>query len=180
MISNLCRGLSGKESACRAEDLGSIPGPGRSLEGGHGNSLQYSCLEKPHGWRSLACYSPWGCKESDMTEQLSTAQHNLPRWLSGKESACQCRRHRRCRFDLWIGNIPWSRKWQPTPVFLPGKFQKDRRNLVGYSPWGCKESATEHAHTTTPNPCQMAWFCITPGNSLCLHFKEMNQEFLGQ
>jgi len=45
--------------------------------GGHGNPLQYFCLENPHGQRSLAGCSPWGHKESDMTEQLSTAQHNL-------------------------------------------------------------------------------------------------------
>ena len=43
------------------------------------------------------------------------------RWHSSKESACQCRRHRRCLFDPWVSNIPWSRKWQPVPVFLPGK-----------------------------------------------------------
>ena len=44
--------------------------------GGHGNPLQYSCLENPHGQRCLAAYSPWGHKESDTTEQLSTAQHS--------------------------------------------------------------------------------------------------------
>ena len=44
-------------------------------EGGHGNPLQYSCLENPHGQRSLMGYSPWGCKELDMTKQLSTTQH---------------------------------------------------------------------------------------------------------
>ena len=38
----------------------------------------------------------------------------LPRWLSDKESACRCRRHRRCRFDPWAGKIPWRRAWQPT------------------------------------------------------------------
>ena len=43
-----------------------------SPEGGHGNPLQYCCLENPHGWRSLAGYSPWGCKELDSTEWLST------------------------------------------------------------------------------------------------------------
>ena len=43
------------------------------LWGGHGNPLQYFCLENPHGQRSLEGYSPWGCKESDMTEWLSTA-----------------------------------------------------------------------------------------------------------
>ena len=62
---------TGKESACNAGDPGLIPGLGRSPGGGHGNSLLYSCLENPHGQRSLAGYSPWGCKESDMTEQLS-------------------------------------------------------------------------------------------------------------
>ena len=61
-----------KESTCNAGDLGSIPGLGRSPEGGHGNPLQYSCLDNPHGQRSLAGYSLWSCKESDMTEQLST------------------------------------------------------------------------------------------------------------
>ena len=38
-----------------------------------------------------------------------------------KEPACQCRRHRRCTFDPWVRKSPWSRKWQPTPVFLPGE-----------------------------------------------------------
>ena len=54
-------------------DVGSIPGSGISPGGGHGNPLPYFCLENPHGQRSLAGYSPWGRKELDMTEQLSTA-----------------------------------------------------------------------------------------------------------
>ena len=53
---------------------------------------------------------------------------------SGKESACQCRRCQRCRFDPWVRKIPWRKKWQPTPVFLPGK-SHGQRSLVGYSPW---------------------------------------------
>ena len=64
----------GKEAACNVRDLGSIPWLGRSPGGGHGNPLQYSCLENPHGQRSLVGYSPWGRKESDMTERLSTAE----------------------------------------------------------------------------------------------------------
>ena len=51
------------------KDPGSIPGWGRFSGEGNGNLLQYSCLEKSHG-RSLIGYSPWGRKESDMTEQL--------------------------------------------------------------------------------------------------------------
>ena len=58
-------------------DVGSISGSEGSLGGGHSNPLQYSCLENPHGQRSLAGYSPWGCKELDTTEGLSTA-HSLP------------------------------------------------------------------------------------------------------
>ena len=50
------------------------------------------------------------------------------------------------QFDPWFGKIPWNRKWQPTLVFLPGKFH-EQRNLAGYSPWSCKESDTkDHAH----------------------------------
>ena len=51
---------AGKESACNVGDLGSILGLGRSPGGGHGNTLQYSCLENPHGERSPVGYSPWG------------------------------------------------------------------------------------------------------------------------
>ena len=57
-------GSDGKESACNAGDLGTIPELGRSPGGGHSNPLQYSCLENPHGQKSLAGYSPQGCKES--------------------------------------------------------------------------------------------------------------------
>ena len=67
-------GSAGKESTCNVGDLGSLSGLGRSPGGGNGNSLQYSCLENPHGQRSLAGYSPWCHKESDTTKQLSTAQ----------------------------------------------------------------------------------------------------------
>ena len=56
-----------KESACNTGDQGSIPGLGRSPGGGHGNLLQYSCLENPHGQRSPVGYSPWGHKELNVT-----------------------------------------------------------------------------------------------------------------
>ena len=59
----------------------------------------------------------------------------------GKESACQCKRCKRQGFYPWVWKISWSRKQKPTPAFLPGKFH-GQRSLVGYSPWGCKESDT--------------------------------------
>ena len=52
----------------------------------------------------------------------------LPWWLSGKESACKCRRP---RFDPWAGKIPWRREWLPIPVFLPGETH-GQRSLAGY------------------------------------------------
>ena len=69
---------------------------------------------------------------------VSNIEMGLPWWLSGKEPACQCRRR---GFGPWVGKIPWRKKWQPTPVFLPEK-SHGQRSLVGYSPWGRKESDT--------------------------------------
>ena len=77
---------------------------------------------------------------------------NIELWPSnstpGLESAWKCRRLKRHGFSPWVGKIPW-RKRQPTSVFLPGKFHR-QKSLVGYSPQGCKESDTaEHVHTQT-------------------------------
>ena len=67
----------------------------------------------------------------------------FPGGASGKEPVCQCRRCKRPGFDPWVGKDPWRRAWQPTPVFMP-RGSHGQRSLVGYSPWGCKESdATE-------------------------------------
>ena len=65
---------------------------------------------------------------------VSSKKLGLPWWLSGKEANFQCRR---CRLDPWVGKIPWRRKWQPTPVLLPGESHR-QWSLVGYSPWGSK------------------------------------------
>ena len=66
----------------------------------------------------------------------------LPWWLSGKQSAHQCRRCKRRGFDPWVREIPWKRKWQPSPVFLFGK-SHGQRSLVGCSPWVSKELVTK-------------------------------------
>ena len=65
----------------------------------------------------------------------SQSPHQESWWLSSKEPFCQCRRH---GFSSWIGKISWIRKWQPTPVLLPGN-SHGQRSLVGNSPWGRKE-----------------------------------------
>ena len=67
-----------------------------------------------------------------------------------KNLPVNARRHRQCRFDPWVGSIPWRRAWQSTLVFLPGK-SHGQRSLVGYSPKGCKESDTTEASRTAEN-----------------------------
>ena len=72
----------------------------------------------------------------------------FPGGASGDESACQQERHRIFRFSPWVRKIPWRRKWQPAPVFLPGESHR-QRILVGYGPLDHKEldtmEVTEHA-----------------------------------
>ena len=70
-------------------------------------------------------------------KNLEDDTFGLPRSLSGKESACKCRRHRRAWFNPQVSKILWRRKWQPTPGFLPGKSHRES-SLEGYSPWGGK------------------------------------------
>ena len=69
----------------------------------------------------------------------------LPRWLSGKEFICQWRGCRRSGLNLSVWEIPWRRKWQPTPVFLAGK-SHGQKSLESYNPGGLKElDVTEYA-----------------------------------
>ena len=79
--------------------------------------------------------------------KMYSIQHELPKWLSGNESACQCRRHRRHGFNPWVRKIPWRRKWQSTPVSMPEN-SHEQRSLAGYCLWGHKEpDMTEQLRT---------------------------------
>ena len=96
--------------------------------------------------------------------------YGLPWWLNGKESACQCRRH---RFNPWVRKIPWRWKWLSTPVFVPGK-SHGQRNPVGYSPWESQNSQNDlaskqqHLHL---NGIQTQGHLISePLQNVCLHF----------
>ena len=82
-----------------------------------------------------AVSSPYVLKYQNTSVYIQySASRGLPRWFSGKESTGQ---RRRLRFHPWVGKIPWRRKWQPTPVLLPGKCH-GQRSLMGYSPRGGK------------------------------------------
>ena len=75
---------------------------------------------------------------------------SFPSVASGQEPACQCRKHKRCGFDPWVGKIPRRRAWQPTLVFLPGEFH-EQRSLADRSPWGHRESDMTEQLSTTHN-----------------------------
>ena len=95
----------------------------------------------------------------------SLSMNGRYRRRSGKESACQCWRSKRCLLDPRIGKIPWSRKWQPTPVFLPGK-SHGQRSLVGYSPrnwraghgWARSQAASCYGMQLVRSP--QSCFCL--------------------
>ena len=81
----------------------------------------------------------WGYKESDMTERLNN--NRMPVWASqvalvGKNPPARAG-DMRLGFHPWVGKILWRRAWQPTPVFFPKKFHR-QRSLADYRPWGCK------------------------------------------
>ena len=123
-----------KYPPANAGHAGLIPGLGRFLGEGNGNPLQYSCLENSidtGAWQAtIQGVSKSWTKLSNYTFKGS--------YLSDKEFTCQCRRHRRrCELDPRVKKIPWRRKWQPNPVFLPGKSHR-QRSQAGYSPWGRK------------------------------------------
>ena len=135
-------GSDGKESACNVGDLGSIPGLGRFPGGEHGNRLQYSCLENSHGQRSLAGYSPWGCKELDTTEWLSTHIQlsiylSMDTWISISLNGLFSIIYFEAQISkIWL--VGYSSKW------LLCLFSCPHRSLSTSLLWGTNSSLTFH------------------------------------
>ena len=133
-------GPAGKESACTAGDLGSIPGLGRSLEEGKGYPLQYSGLDN-----SMDCIAYGVTKSRTWLSDFHFQWFFGVLKISWASLVVQMVKHlpamRETRVWHWVGKSSWRRKWQPIPVLLPRK-SHGQRSLVGYSPWGCKESDT--------------------------------------
>ena len=108
-----------------------------------------------HGQMILLDYSPWGLKESDMTEWRAVLLHSPLGFSCGsvvKIICPQCRRCRRHWFSPWVWKITWRRAWQPTPVFLPWRIPRKEEpggfQSIGSHRIGMTESA-EHACTHT-------------------------------
>ena len=101
-------------------------------------------IEGRHPSRVCLVKSRWNPnREHHILDNGVEQEREKIRWLSGKESACQCRRR---GFDPWVQQILQGGKWQPTPICLPVKFH-GQRSLAGYSPQDCETSdMTDHAH----------------------------------
>ena len=114
------------------------------------NSCLWTAWGHSLGWELLL---PWPLLE------LNPSCDYIPGGLEGKASACNTGD---LGFNPWVRKIPWRRKWRLTPAPLPGK-SHGRRTLVGYSPWGHKESdTTEQRHTWLPHSCQTYWYHCSP------------------
>ena len=87
----------------------------------------------------------WSSNICDLVYVQSVYQDRLPSWLSGKESTCQCRRCKRLKLDPRVRKSPWSRKWQSTAVFLPGKSHR-QKSLMSDSGWGSQKIRHYWAH----------------------------------
>ena len=131
-----------------AGDSGLILGSGRSPGRGNGNPLQCSCMENPRDggawWAAVYGVAQSWTPLKWLSSSCLSISAGFQGGTSGEESACQCRWHKRCRFDPQLRKIPWRKAWQHTPVILPGE-SHGQRNLVGYSSWGCRESDTTEA-----------------------------------
>ena len=97
-------------------------------------------------WTHPACIGRW-ILNLWTTREAPRLVFNPQAWGFPGGTVVKCRRHKRLGFDPWVGKIPRRRKWQPTPVSLPGK-SHEQRSLAGYSPKGHKElDTTEALHT---------------------------------
>ena len=110
----------------------------------------FACDASPpeaYGGRQDSLLTSLGYFGTDkMFEKYCKWRMVFPGGAIGKESTCR-RRHKRLRFELWVGKIPWSRKWQPISAFLTGK-SHGQGSLAGYSPQGHKEvDMTEHTYS---------------------------------
>ena len=115
-------------------------------------------LQKGPAWSALTCLPP--------------QPRGLPRWDSGEESSCQCRRRKRCRFNPWAGRISCRRQWQPAPVFLPEKEIPWTEEPCRLQSMGSQtvrpDWASVRIHSTAPSDALRPPHCS--GTCFCLRF----------
>ena len=141
-----------------------FPDPWKAPEGWQLSLPRETCRLSLLGVRHPSLLPPFSCDNGGRCRlQMSPFIMSIRASLvaSGKESACQCRR---CGFSPWVGKMPWRRKWQPTPVLVPGE-PHGQRSLVGYSPRGHESDTTERLansdESSQPSAVRPLWVLCT-------------------
>ena len=146
--------LTGKDTDAR-KDWGQEEKEITGWDGWMASSTQWTWVWANSGrwWKTgkpgmLRSTGSWRVGHGLVADQQQQRKKQLPWWLSGKESTCQCRRHSRLGFNPWVKKSPWRRKWQPTPAFLPGKSHGQRswvtvHGVARVRPWLSDQTATE-------------------------------------
>ena len=124
----------------------------------------FSILERP--W--LLSSFPTAATTSAFVKKPLTV---LPRWRSGKGLACQCRRH---GFNPWVQKIPWSRRWQPTPVFLPGKSHGQRSLAATIHEITKSQTQLEGTHTHTHTQISLKYSSFYP---CCFYLNQTHLDY---
>ena len=116
---------------------GNLSNPGSNLCLLHcqADSLPLCHLKKCYwSWSRINIHLCWKLDRSSQYLAISKRlDEGFPGGISDKEPSCQCKRHKRRGFNPWVRKTPWRRAWEPTPIFLPGKFH-GQRSLACYSP----------------------------------------------
>ena len=126
-------------AAAAAESLESCLTLCDPIDGSPPSSHRWQPTKLSRPWDSpgksagVGCHFLLQCVKVKSEREVAQSCPRYPGSSVSKETACRCRR---TGSNPWVRKIPWRRKWQPTPVFLPGK-PHGQRSLVGYSPWGC-------------------------------------------
>ena len=127
-ISYIQSQMSEYSSMCYIITLGSV-----QLDYKYGeNKETHPYMERPRIYTTFTCLSYKQLFEDSVFLTRHKANQGFPGGPSGKEPKYHCRRHKRWGFDPWVRKIPWRRAWQPSPVFLPGEYNR-QWSLVGYS-----------------------------------------------
>ena len=134
----MCRAQRPCRSPLVSGPLGCVP-PSQAQVGSWGGQAQsrgpvaLSDASRPLTWGAVSVPLDSFVLSACSLHSAQLRVSSFPGGASGKEPACHCRRHRRHGFSPWVGKIPWRKKSQPTPVFLPGE-SHGWRSLAGYSP----------------------------------------------
>ena len=156
-------------SSPRSSSWRSVSLPGQSCGHSSTTALSLSIQFSAKGGRGFIQNSSsifmerWGDMINKKIKAHVQCLQGLPGGASGKEFVCQCRRHKRCGFNPWVGKIPWRRRWQPTLALLPGE-SHGQKSLAGHSPRVTKRHDRGNLARTHSQGCTSVRLQLTAQN----------------